>query len=81
MGFALRELWVMGYHVFMGYRFKIPAYRVGGLKKSWGIRGYGLYPLWVMRGSTVLTMALLCLHPNNEPNMNVKSKRRRFPVR
>ena len=36
----------------MGYGFKIPAYRVGGPKKSWGIRGYGLYPLWVMRGST-----------------------------
>jgi hypothetical protein len=49
----LRKLWVMGYHVFMGYGSKIPAYQVGGPKKPWGIRGYGLYPLWVKRGSTV----------------------------
>jgi len=36
----------MGYGVsrFMGYGFEIPAYQVGGPKKPWGIRGYGLYP-------------------------------------
>jgi hypothetical protein len=54
MGFALRELWVMGYHVFMGYRFKIPAYRVGGLKKSWGIRGYEGFDC-IDNGSALLT--------------------------
>jgi hypothetical protein len=45
----------MGYGIshFMGYGLEIPAYQVGGLKKPWGIRGYGLYPLWVKRGSTV----------------------------
>jgi hypothetical protein len=51
--FARIRLWVMGFHSFMGYGVKIPAYQVGGPKKPWGIRGYGLYPLWVKRGSTV----------------------------
>jgi len=57
MGFALEKLWVMGYHVFMGYGSEIPAYQVGGPKNAWGLRGYGLSHLWVKRGSTVLHQA------------------------
>ena len=53
MGFALEGLWVMGFHSFMGYGLKFPTHQVSGPKNVWEIRGYGLYPLWVKRDSTV----------------------------
>ena len=43
----------MGFHSFMGYGLKFPTHRVSGPKNVWEIRGYGLYPLWVKRDSTV----------------------------
>jgi hypothetical protein len=53
----------MGYGIshFMGYGLEIPAYQVGGPKKPWGIRGYGLYPLWVKRGLTVFVQMFVWL--------------------
>jgi len=47
-------LWDMGYGRLMGYGKQIPAYRIGGLRFLWGMGGYGLYPLWVKRGPTVI---------------------------
>ena len=43
----------MGYWGFMGYGVQIPVHRLGGSKKLWDIRGYGLPEAWVMRESTV----------------------------
>jgi hypothetical protein len=50
----------MGYGVssFMGYGLNFPAYRVGGPENVWDMRSYGLYPLWVMRGLTVVPTSL-----------------------
>jgi len=50
------RVWGMGYDGPMGYGLKIPAYRTGGYKTLWIIRGYGLYGLWVKRGLTVLVI-------------------------
>jgi hypothetical protein len=43
----------MGYRGCMGYGMHFSANRLGGPKKVWGIREYGLSELWVMRESTV----------------------------
>jgi len=43
----------MGYQGFMGCGVQIPVHPIGGPKKVWGIRGYGLPKAWVMRESTV----------------------------
>jgi hypothetical protein len=43
----------MGYCGLMGYGVKFSAHRLGGLKKVWVKRVYGLSQAWVMRGSTV----------------------------
>jgi hypothetical protein len=53
MGFGGGGVWVMGYWGFMGYGVQIPVHRLGGSKKLWDIRGYGLPKAWVMRESTV----------------------------
>ena len=44
----------MGYCGPMGYGLQIPAHRVGGSILLWGMRGYGLSQVWVMRSSTVV---------------------------
>ena len=44
----------MGYSGPMGYGLRIPANQLGGWRGLWGVRGYGLFPIWVMRGSTVI---------------------------
>ncbi|KAF8968010.1 hypothetical protein BDZ97DRAFT_1800465 [Flammula alnicola] len=44
----------MGYCGPMGYDVQIPAHRLGGLKKPWDLRGYGLPKAWVMRETTVI---------------------------
>ena len=54
MGFAYRGVWVMGYCRPMGYGMQFPANQVSGQLKLWDIRGYGLWGVWVMRGSTVV---------------------------
>ena len=54
MGFARQGVWVMGYHGLMGYGVQIPAHQLGGPKKLWDFRGYGLSGAWVTRVSTVL---------------------------
>ena len=46
----------MGYSGPMGYGLRIPANQLGGWRGLWGVRGYGLFPIWVMRGSTVVDM-------------------------
>jgi hypothetical protein len=43
----------MGYCGCMGYGMYFPANQLGGPKKLWGIREYGLSGLWVTRESTV----------------------------
>src|SRR6202522_548875 len=41
----------------MGYGMQIPAHRVGGSKKLWGFRAYGLSESWAKRVPTVLSLA------------------------
>ena len=48
----------MGYYGYMGYGMHFSANQLGGPKKIWGIREYGLSELWVMRELTVLTTGL-----------------------
>ena len=59
MGFAHQGVWVMGYHRLMGYGVQIPAHQLGGPKKLWDFRGYGLSGAWVTRVSTV-SLTLFC---------------------
>ncbi|KAF8221228.1 hypothetical protein L208DRAFT_1329338, partial [Tricholoma matsutake] len=51
-GFCLQR--GMGYCGPMGYGMQFPANQVGGQLRLWGIRGYGLSEVWVMRGSAIL---------------------------
>ena len=44
----------MGYQRLMGYGVEFPAHRLGGPKKVWDFRVYGLSKVWVKTGSTVL---------------------------
>jgi hypothetical protein len=53
MGFAYGGVWGMGYCGPMGYGIQFPANQVGGQLSLWGMRGYGLSEVWIMRGSTV----------------------------
>jgi len=53
MGFASKGVWVMGYHGCMGYEALFPANQLGGLKKVWNLREYGVCEPWVTRESTV----------------------------
>lgn len=43
----------MGYCGLMGFGTKFPAHQVGGSKKVWVFRVYGLSKAWVLGGSTV----------------------------
>jgi hypothetical protein len=58
MGFVYRGVWGMGYCGPMGYGMQFPANQVGGQLRLWGIRGYGLSGVWVIRGSTVVIVIL-----------------------
>jgi len=49
----------MGYRGCMGYGMHFPANQLGGLKKVWGFREYGLSRLWIMRESTVAGSGIL----------------------
>jgi len=53
MGFASKGVWVMGYRGCMGYEALFPANQLGGLKKVWNLREYGVCEPWVTRESTV----------------------------
>ena len=44
----------MGYHGCMGYEALFPANQLGGLKKVWNLREYGVCEPWVTRESTVI---------------------------
>ena len=55
MGFLPKGVWIMDYCGFMGYGIHFFANQLGGLKKVWGIREYGLLELWVKRELTVLS--------------------------
>jgi hypothetical protein len=46
-------LWDTGYERFMGFGTNLPAYRAGGHKNLWDMRGYGLRDVWVKGGPTV----------------------------
>lgn len=48
----------MGYRGPMGFFIKVPAHRVGGPEKLWGIGVYGLSGVWVMGVSTVFIIGL-----------------------
>jgi len=54
MGFASKGVWVMGYCGCMGYGALFPANQLGGLKKVWNLREYGVCEPWVTRESTVI---------------------------
>ena len=56
MGFSRKRVWGMGYSGPMGYGLRIPANQLGGWRGLWDVRGYGLFPIWVMRGSTVVLL-------------------------
>jgi hypothetical protein len=43
----------MDYRGCMGYGMHFPANQLGGLKKVWDFREYGLSRLWITRESTV----------------------------
>ena len=43
----------MDYCRLMGYGMKFPANQLGGSKKIWDLRVYGLSGVWVKRVSTV----------------------------
>jgi len=45
----------MGYRGCMGYEALFPANQLGGLKKVWNLREYGVCEPWVMRESTVIS--------------------------
>ena len=53
MGFFGQGVWIIGYRGLMGYGMGIPAYQSRRITPLWGFGGYGLFTLWVMRGSTV----------------------------
>ena len=53
MGFLPKGVWIMDYCGFMGYGTHFSANQLGGLKKVWGIREYGLLELWIKRELTV----------------------------
>ena len=53
MGFLPKGVWIMDYWGFMGYGIHFSANQLGGPKKVWGIREYGLLELWVKRELTV----------------------------
>ena len=53
----------MGYRGCMAYGMHFPANQLGGPKKVWSIREYGLSGLWVKRESTVLLVLLhICIN-------------------
>ena len=54
MGFLPKGVWIMDYCGFMGYGTHFSANQLGGPKKVWGIREYGLLELWVKRELTVI---------------------------
>ena len=56
--FSGEGVWGMGYHGIMGYGAQIPAYRYRRIALLWGIRGYGLFTLWVKRGLSVLQVTI-----------------------
>ena len=53
MGFPLGGVWVMYYYRVMGYDMHFPANQLGGPKKVWTIREYGLSQVWVKAETTV----------------------------
>ena len=60
MGFFGQGVWIIGYRGLMGYGMGIPAYQSRRITPLWGFGGYGLFTLWVMRGSTVPINNSLC---------------------
>ena len=71
MGFFGQGVWIIGYRGLMGYGMGIPAYQSRRITPLWGFGGYGLFTLWVMRGSTVPSCTLTpqgqCL--SNDPQI------------
>ena len=61
MGFFGQGVWIIGYRGLMGYGMGIPAYQSRRITPLWGFGGYGLFTLWVMRGSTVSHHTRSCL--------------------
>ena len=53
MGFSGGGVWVMDYCGLMGYGMQFPANQLGGQKKLWDLRVYGLSEVWVKRVPTV----------------------------
>ena len=53
MGFVLGWVWIMDYGSFMGYDVHFPVNQLGGPKKVWTIREYGLPSVWVKTETTV----------------------------
>ena len=62
MGFFGQGVWIIGYRGLMGYGMGIPAYQSRIITPLWGFGGYGLFTLWVMRGSTVSSNSSSIIH-------------------
>ena len=61
MGFFGQGVWIIGYRGLMGYGMGIPAYQSRRITPLWGFGGYGLFTLWVMRGSTVIAFQFISI--------------------
>ena len=69
MGFFGQDVWIIGYCGLMGYGMGIPAYQSCRIAPLWVFGGYGLFTLWVMRGSTVIILprgSVPCTMPPRE---------------
>ena len=62
MGFSGGGVWVMDYCGLMGYGMQFPANQLGGQKKLWDLRVYGLSEVWVKRVPTVVGPRFLVLN-------------------
>ena len=77
MGFLPKGVWIMDYCGFMGYDIHFSANQLGGPKKVWGIREYGLLELWVKRELTVCTIHVIgwSFPADSQKDGNVSSTR------
>jgi len=69
MGFVLGGGWIMDYGRVMGYDVHFPANQLGGSKKVWTIREYGLPQVWV-KAETTVSLPLLIFYSSWNPHPN-----------
>ncbi len=60
MGFVPGGVWIMDYDRVMGYDVHFPANQLGGPKKVWTIREYGLPQVCQVKAETTVSTTLPC---------------------